>query len=72
MVTGEETAHAPSAGVAVVDPTGAGDAVAAVVVHAHLSGLSAEETVRLAAAAAAVVVQAPEATPAALADVLRR
>lgn len=72
VITAEGTAAAPAPDVAVVDATGAGDAVAAMAVHALVSGLDPEATVRLAVAAAAAVLQSPEATPAGLADVLRR
>jgi pseudouridine kinase len=72
VITADGTAHAPAPDVPVVDATGAGDAVAAAAVHALLAGLEAEETAHLAATAAAAVLQSPESTPAALADVLRR
>lgn len=72
LITADGASHAPALDVPVVDATGAGDAVAAAAVHALVAGLDADETVRLAASAAAVVVQSPKTTPATLAEVLRR
>ena len=72
VVTSDGAALAPAVEVPVVDPTGAGDAVAAIAAHAYLTGLGPDETAGLAAAAAAVVVQSLESTPAALAGVLPR
>jgi len=72
VITADGAVFAPALDVPVVDPTGAGDAVAAAAVHAHLADLDPEETARLAAAAAAAVVQSPETTPAAFSDVLPR
>jgi pseudouridine kinase len=72
VITADGTAVAPAPDVAVVDATGAGDAVAAAAVHAWLAGLDPEATAHLAVAAAVAVLQSPEATPAVLADVLRR
>jgi pseudouridine kinase len=71
-ITADGAVHVPPPDVRIVDTTGAGDAVAAAAVHALLAGLDTDETVRLAASAAAAVVQSPETTPAALAEVLRR
>lgn len=53
----------PAPAVRVVDPTGAGDAVAASVVHAWVRGLGRFETAALAVAAASVVVQSEKNTP---------
>jgi pseudouridine kinase len=66
-----DTAWAPAKVGPVIDPTGAGDAVSAVAVHACLSHMSALETAMLAARAAAIIVGSPENTPADLAEVLR-
>ncbi len=71
VMTSLEAAFEPAARVPVVDPTGAGDAVAAAAVHGYLTGMSPVATARLAASAAACVVQSPENTPAALGAVLR-
>lgn len=71
IVTRGTAVARPAPAVCVVDATGAGDAVAAVAVHAHLAGLDAAEAARLAVAAAACVVQSEDNTPAALARVVR-
>lgn len=71
VVTPVEAAFEPAASVPVVDPTGAGDAVAAAVVHGYLAGMSPAQTARLAASAAACVVQSLDNTPASLGAVLR-
>ncbi|MBI3998487.1 MAG: carbohydrate kinase [Armatimonadetes bacterium] len=70
ITTAEEALHCPAAPADVVDPTGAGDAVAAVALHGLLAGLDPGRTAALAVAAAAVVVQSHEATPSALASVI--
>ncbi len=70
VMTRDDAAWAPALGVPAVDPTGAGDAVAAVAVAALLRGLSPAETARLAARAAAVVVQSEQNTPETLSGVL--
>jgi pseudouridine kinase len=67
----DEAIALPASPVTVVDSTGAGDAVAAVAIHAVLSGYDPERTAVLALAAAAAVVQSEENTPADLAAVLR-
>lgn len=72
VLTAEEALKAPAADVPIVDPAGAGDAVAAVVVHAYLAGLDPQATADLAVAAAAAVVRSEENTPAELAMVIRR
>lgn len=66
VMTPFAAAFEPAARVSVVDPTGAGDAVASAAVHGYLAGMSPAQTARLAASAAACVVQSPENTPAAL------
>lgn len=63
LMRGDEIAYRVATAVEIVDPTGAGDAVAAAVVHAHLAGLSLQEAAALAAAAAAVVVQSEDNSP---------
>jgi pseudouridine kinase len=70
IATAEGTAAAPARDVPVVDPTGAGDAVAAAAVHALRAGLSPEEAAALAAGLASVVVQSWENTPRELSTVL--
>jgi len=70
VLTADEAVLSPAVPVPVIDPLGAGDAVAAVAVHAHMAGLGPTETGALAAAAAAVVVQSDEATPAGFAALL--
>ncbi len=72
VLTAEGAVKAPAADVPVVDPAGAGDAVAAVVVHAYLAGLDPQATAELAVAAAAAVVRSEENTPADLAAVIRQ
>lgn len=72
ILSGEEALSAPALDVPVVDAAGAGDAVAAVAVHAFLVGMPVERAVELAAAAAAVVVQSEDNTPYGLAAVLSR
>ncbi len=72
ILSGEEALSASALDVPVVDAAGAGDAVAAVAVHAFLVGMPVERTVELAAAAAAVVVQSKDNTPPELAAVLSR
>jgi len=72
IVTSEEAVAVPVLDVPIVDATGAGDAVAAVAVHAYLARLAPDRTADLAAAAAAVVVQSDENTPGALAAILSR
>lgn len=72
VLTAEDAVKAPAADVQVVDPAGAGDAVAAVVVHAHLAGLDPQTTADLAVAAAAAVVRSEENTPADLARAIQR
>ncbi|MDI6772252.1 MAG: PfkB family carbohydrate kinase [bacterium] len=71
VATRDETAFEPAVRVPVVDPTGAGDAVAAAAVHGYLAGMSPAQTAVLAASAASCVVQSPENTPAALCAILR-
>ena len=71
VVTPDETAFEPAVRVQVVDPTGAGDAVAAAAVHGYLTGMSPAQTAALAVSAASCVVQSPENTPAALCAILR-
>lgn len=71
VVTHLATAFEPAARVSVVDPSGAGDAVAAAAVHGHLTGMTPAQTARLAVAMAACVVQSSENTPAALGAALR-
>lgn len=71
VLTADDALIVPAPEVTVVDSTGAGDAVAAIAVHALLAGLSSADTAALAAAAAAVVVQSDETTPPALAAVIR-
>lgn len=56
MWAGQDVHRAPAPPVTVADPTGAGDAVAAVVVYALLSGLPERAAAALAAAAGAVTV----------------
>jgi pseudouridine kinase len=63
MVMADGAVAAPAVSVEVTDTTGAGDAVAAIMIHAILAGLSPEAAVALAARAAAVVVQSPDTTP---------
>ncbi len=70
VLTAEEAVRALAADVPVVDPAGAGDAVAAVAVHAYLAGLDPQATADLAVAAAAAVVRSEENTPADLATVI--
>jgi pseudouridine kinase len=53
---GQAVHHAPAPPVTVVDPSGAGDAVAAVVVYAALAGIPEQEAAALAAAAGAMTV----------------
>ncbi len=72
ILSGEEALSAPALDVPVVDAAGAGDAVAAVAVHAFLAGMPVERTVELAAAAAAAVVQSEDNTPSGLVAVLSR
>lgn len=71
IVTAQEEAFAPAPKVVVVDPTGAGDAVAAVAAHAHLARMEPDRTAHLAAAAASLVVRSEDNTPADLAAVLQ-
>ncbi len=71
VLTADEAVLSPAARVPVVDPTGAGDAVVAVAVHAHLTGLGPAETAALAVAAAAIVVQSDDNTPRELEAVIR-
>lgn len=71
VVTEGEAASSPAPDVAVVDVTGAGDAVAAAAVHALLMGMDPGKTTALASAAAAIVLQSEANTPAALAGLLR-
>ncbi|MGQ0570430.1 MAG: PfkB family carbohydrate kinase [Armatimonadota bacterium] len=71
IVTGEEAVSSPALDVPVVDASGAGDAVAAIAVHALLAGMSPDGTAALAAAAAALVVQSEDNTPTGLGAVLR-
>jgi sugar/nucleoside kinase (ribokinase family) len=72
VMRAQDAAWAPADAAPVVDPTGAGDAVAAVAVHACLTGMSARDTAVLASRAAAVAVGSLENTPTALAEVIRR
>ncbi|MDR7484154.1 MAG: PfkB family carbohydrate kinase [Armatimonadota bacterium] len=72
IVTAQEEAFAPAREVEVVDPTGAGDAVAAVAAHAHLAGMEPDRTAHLAAEAASLAVRSEDNTPADLAAVLQR
>lgn len=71
VMTPSAAAFEPAARVSVADPTGAGDAVAAAAVHGYLAGVSPAQTARLAASAAACVVQSLENTPASLGAILR-
>lgn len=71
VLTAEEAVKTPAADVPVVNPAGAGDAVAAVVAHAYLTGLNPQATADLAVAAAAAVVRSEENTPADLATVIQ-
>ena len=72
ILGGEKVVSVRAVNVSDVDAAGAGDAVAAVAVHAYLVGMSTERAAELAAAAAAVVVQSEENTPPELAAVLSR
>lgn len=72
VMRGRDAAWAPADAAPVVDPTGAGDAVSAVAVHACLTGMNAHDTAVLASRVAAVAVGSMENTPAALAEVVRR
>lgn len=65
-MAGEETCWLDALPVAVVDVTGAGDAVGAAAVFAAITGLTAGETVRLARAAGAMTVTMQGATHPAL------
>lgn len=71
VMIGRDAAWSAADAGPVLDPTGAGDAVSAVAVHACLSGMSAHDTAALASHAAAVVAGSMENTPAALAEVVR-
>lgn len=71
VMTPLAAAFEPAVRVSVVDPAGAGDAVAAAAVHGYLAGMTPAQTARLAASAAACVVQSSENTPAALGAILR-
>lgn len=71
VVTEGEATSSPAPDVPVVDATGAGDAVAAAAIHALLMGMDPGQTAALASAAAAIVLQSVENTPAALAGLLR-
>jgi sugar/nucleoside kinase (ribokinase family) len=71
VVTEEEAVSSPAPDVPVLDATGAGDAVAAAAIHALLTGMDPGQTAALASAAAAIVLQSEDNTPAALAGVLR-
>jgi pseudouridine kinase len=70
VTTSEEAVAVPARDVPVSDEGGAGDAVAAIGVHAVLSGLAPDRTAELAAEAAALTVQSEENTPVTLAQVL--
>ncbi len=72
VIRGEGTAYAAAEAAEAVDPTGAGDAVAAASVHAHLAGFSLEETAAFAAAAAAIVVRSERNSPEGLRLLLNR
>lgn len=72
IATAELTDWLPSLRVAVVDATGAGDAVAAAAVYARLQGLGPADSLQLARAAGAMTVTTPGAThPALTIDALR-
>jgi len=71
VVAPDGMAFEPAVRVSMVDPTGAGDAVAAAAVHGYLTGMTPAQTAGLAVSAAACVVQSSENTPAALAALLR-
>lgn len=60
--TGEESVWLPAPRIRVVDPSGAGDAVAAVAVYSMLAGWAARDAAPLALAAAAVTVGVEGAT----------
>lgn len=70
VLTAEDAVLEPARPAVVTDPAGAGDAVAAVAVHAHLAGMDPARTAALAVAAAALVVESPEVTPRGLAAVV--
>ncbi|MGQ0548279.1 MAG: PfkB family carbohydrate kinase [Armatimonadota bacterium] len=70
VLTADEAVKVPAADVPVVEPAGAGDAVAAAAVHACLAGLDPQATADLAVAAAAEVVRSEENTPAGLSTVI--
>ena len=57
--TSEASGHLPALKTAIVDPTGAGDALTAAVLYALLHGVPVDDAVRLGLAAAALTLSAP-------------
>lgn len=57
--TSEASGHIPALKTAVVDPTGAGDALTAAVLYALLRGIPVDDAVRLGLAAAALTLASP-------------
>ncbi len=58
--TGATSGHVPAIPIEIIDPTGAGDALTAVVVYGMLNGIPVDEAVRLGVSAATLTLESTE------------